>query len=159
METINIIFLLFIVFLAACVIRGCCSSSSIFGSGKKKKSRFLIVSQEPWFSHIKSGKKKVEGRVGDPSKFESHVGETVKISVPQGEKLLAKLTKVKAYYSLDDFIKGEGWKELAPHAKSEADAKKLYLDIKNKDGAQVYSEENIKSKGKVIALHIDVIKK
>jgi len=152
------ILLLLIIFLSTILLYQFMTSGQnmIFGSGKKKRKPLSIVTQEPWFSFIKSGKKKVEGRVGDPAMFNAHINKTVKVSVPQGEKLFAALKDVRAYDTLDEFIKAEEWKKLAPHAKSESEAKKLYLDIKNKAGAQVYGNENISAKGKVLALELEL---
>ncbi len=86
-----------------------------------------------------------------------HIGKIVKVGVPGGEKIKAKLSAVKHYETLEELVKKEGAKSVLPSAKSDKDLLEQYLAIKDSKGVVVYDPQRIKEKGGVVALSIDLI--
>lgn len=112
-----------------------------------------IFTQEPWYTEIAEGRKKVEARVGDAEKYKPLIGKTVQIVSP-GKKVKVIVEGVRHYADLDSYLAKEGWKKVAPHVKTEADAKAAYLSIKDKSGQSIYAPERVKEKGGIVALEI-----
>lgn len=127
--------------------------TSCYGGGLQ---RLLVLTQAAWFDSIKSGKKKVEIRVGKADFYSKHIGRVIKVGVPGGEKIKAKLSGVKHYESLKDLIKEEGAKTILPGA-TEKDALEQYTSLKDSKGGLVFDPAKIKEKGGVVALHIELI--
>lgn len=148
-----IILFLIIIVIAIVLYRYYYDDESKFGG----LQRLLILTQGPWLEAIKSGKKKVEVRVGKPDFYTKHIGKLIKVGVPGGEKIKAKLAGVKHYNTLNDLISGEGAKNIIPGAKSEKDVLEQYLNIKDSKGAVVYEPSRITEKGGVVALSIELI--
>lgn len=126
-------------------------SDSIVGG----KEMMVLFTQDPWFTEIKDGRKTVEARIGPADKFTDLVGKTVKVKMGK-EKLKVKVNDIRHYDSLSEYVKKEGYKKVAPHTKSDADAIKKYLELKNKAGDVIYSEEAIKEKGGIIAIEFEL---
>lgn len=124
--------------------------SRISGGGERQ---LTVFTQEPWFSCIKDGRKKVEARVGRPNNYSKHIGENIIIKT-QTDKVNVKLVDVKHYHDLNEYIDKEGWKNVAPFASSREETVEAYLNIKGKDGIQVYDNDRVIEKGGVVALHI-----
>lgn len=121
------------------------------GGGQRRLS---IITQEPWFGEIKAGRKTVEARVGPPTLYEDNIGEMVDVVVPKGEKLIAKITAVRHYATLDEYISAETVKKIAPHTASAAAAATAYLAIKNKAGDTVYDPARVTAKGGITAIEL-----
>lgn len=119
-------------------------------------SMMTIFTQEPWFTEIKEGRKSVEARVGPSGRFEDLVGKKIKIKAGK-DKVKAMVTGVRHYDNLSDYVKKEGYKKVAPHTKSDADAVKKYLEIKNKAGEVIFNDDIVKEKGGIIAIEFTVV--
>ena len=116
-------------------------------SGGSKDHRFTV--QEPWFSHIKSGKKTVEGRL-KRGRFE-HIGNGDKITWVNretNEEVHTEVTKHDTYKNVDAMIDKVGAKTLLPGVKTKEEAKEVY--------DKFYSKER-QDKHEAIALHLKVI--
>jgi ASC-1-like (ASCH) protein len=72
--------------------------------------------------------------------------------VGSGKKAKAKVVAARHYATLDAYVKGEGWKKISPHAKSEADAIKELAALTKKDGGLIYAPEAIKAAGGIVAI-------
>jgi len=147
------IILFLVIIVVAIILYKYYNNTSIIGG----LQRLLILTQAPWLDAIKSGKKKIEVRVGKPDFYTGHIGKLIKVGVPGGEKIKAKLAGVKHYNTLSDLISGEGAKNIIPGAKSEKDVLEQYLSIKDSKGTVVYEPGRITEKGGVVALSIELI--
>lgn len=150
MNTIIVIIIVIFVILLAFLLFGGWFSRGEFTGGKQK---FTIFTQEPWFTEMKNGKKTVEARVGDADKYKDLIGKKIKIKSGK-DKLKAIVKDVRHYKDLNAYLKKEGWKKVAPHAKDEADAKEQYMGIKNKNNESVYADDKVHSKGGIVAIEI-----
>lgn len=126
----------------------------IRGSGQK----FTLFTQEPWFSDIKSGKKKIEVRLGGPDKFQDIKGKKIQISAGKGKKVNAIVKDVRHYEDLDTYIKKEGWKAIAPHVKSADEAKAAYLSMRTTSDKPIFTVENIAEKKGLVAIEFELMK-
>lgn len=83
---------------------------------------------EPWFSHIESGKKTVEGKKRSPTWEKLEKGDKLKITVTGGhDTFTALITDIKYYTSLDDYLKTETLAKTLPGISNMTDAKNVYL--------------------------------
>ncbi len=114
------------------------------GFGEKK-----FYAGEPWFTQIKSGKKTIDVRVGEPSKFEELIGKDVTYYHKKDE-VEVEIKEVNSYKSLKDLIKKEDYSKIAPHLESD----KELLEILSK----YFSEERIKEAGGINALKLKIKK-
>ncbi len=124
------------------------TTETFIGAGDKMP---IIMTQEPWYSEIVSGRKRVEARVGKPNHYNSYIGNYVSISIGR-QSITKRVIDVRHYETLHEYIVAEGWQNVAPHVVSEEAALTAYRQIKTKTGAQVYSDENIASRGGVTAI-------
>lgn len=162
MSTISIILLVLVIVIVVYIAikffhgEGLAGIMKIFSGGA---SKFTLFTQQPWFDEIKSERKTVEARIGDKSKYQDLVGKQIAISAGKENKVHAKVKAVRHYNDLETYLKKEGWKNVAPHVKSEKEALASYLEIKNKAGKQIYGEENVKLAGGIIAIEFILEKK
>lgn len=134
--------------------------SKIFTGGR---GVYRIFTQEPWITEIAAGRKKVEARVGPPDFYKGLIGQKIKLVAFGGEKndkkkVIAEVTAVRHYKDLAEYLKAETWQKVAPHVKSEQEAVKAYLEIKDKSGNEVYGAERVKEKGGITAIEFKVLK-
>lgn len=92
--------------------------------------------QEPWLTEIVSGRKTIEGKRGDMSKFTPLIGQDVLFFNSQ-QSVVRRVIAVRHYNTLDEYLEKE-WQAAAPHVDSKAAAKAAYLSIRLKDGSQVF---------------------
>lgn len=128
------------------------SESLIDGGGK-----FGLYVQEPWFAEIAAGRKTVEARMGGGDKFQDLIGKKIAILGGPGKKIATVVTAVRHYADLDAYLKGEGWKVVAPHAGSEKAAKEAYLTLKNKAGDLIFAPASVKEKGGIVAIEFEKV--
>jgi ASC-1-like (ASCH) protein len=113
--------------------------------------------QSPWYEEIISGKKTIEGRVGKEDKFRHLVGKKLVIKNPNKKKEnIVKVIDLKHYDSLDEYVDASGWENIAPHRSSSDDTLVAYRSIYDRDGNQVFSDENIALKGGMNAIYIKI---
>jgi ASC-1-like (ASCH) protein len=156
MDLLNILLLVFLVAVFIALVYwffNPAGLAKLFSGGAR---RLLFTVQAPFFADIKAGKKTVDVRVGPDEVYKKAIGSTIKVSVPGGEKLLAVIKGARHYGTLDELIKKEGIKKVAPSAKTDKEAIDMHLAIKNKEGEQVYGEKRIKEKGGVTAVDIAI---
>lgn len=86
----------------------------------------IIEVQEPWFSLLRSGIKKVEGKKGSPKWAYLQVGDWVRF-VNNNESFIAKIVKINKYFSLEDFLTIETLERVLPGIKSIEEGKRIYM--------------------------------
>lgn len=70
---------------------------------------------EPWFSQIRTGTKRVEGRKNSPTWRHLDVGQKLTIKNPlTKESFPVEITKLTEYPCLEDFLVQEGVKNVLP---------------------------------------------
>lgn len=147
MDAVLLLLLIIVVILVALIIME--RKHAVTGSRQD-----FIFTQEPWYAMIKTGKKTVEARVGKPDRYKKMMKADVELRC-DGDKTPIKVTDVRHYNDLGSFLKAE-LKKTAP-GMTESEAKKTYLDIKDKSGKTVYSPENITEKGGVVAIEFKLV--
>lgn len=94
---------------------------------KKTISNVLRI-DEPWFSLIRSGAKRVEGRRGTLNKFNDWVGQFA-VFHSDVDSLRVIVTAVRHYNNLYDYLAGEDWHIVAPHLSSIEETISAYHEI------------------------------
>lgn len=109
--------------------------------------------QSPWYEEIMSGRKTIEGRAGSLEKYNHLIGKV--ISITNGKEYNnVRVTDIKHYNSLEEYIKNSGWNRIAPHTKSEEETFEAYYKIYDRNGNQVFSETNVKKRGGMNAIYL-----
>lgn len=122
---------------------------------KRQFDPLTIPCNQPWFDLILKGEKTIEGRTGDPSRHNFMLNQVITIVEPLSqEKVKRKVTDIKHYDNLKSYLDAH-WKEACPNAKTIAEATKLYLDVHNIAGMQVFSDENLARRGGINALKLE----
>ena len=109
--------------------------------------------QSPWYEEIVSGRKTIEGRPGRIDKFKALINTTIILKNKQNS-ITAFVTDVKHYDTLAEYVDGSGWENIAPHANSRDDTIKLYHNIMDRDGNQVFSDKSIRQRGGMNAIYL-----
>lgn len=109
-----------------------------------------IHCQDPWFSKIRDGVKKIEGRKNCEKYASLQPGEVVKFYCDQ-KSFLAEVVKVVKYPNLEDYLTIEGIENALPGVKSFNEAVDIYLGFN--------SREKLNKAGGFLAIHINVIDK
>lgn len=129
------------------------------GAARRRTKRSedpYMRSDEPWFTEIREGRKTVEVRVGPDGRYEDLIGKTVKFIGPEDQTVGVVVSKVRHYDTLDDLVKKEGWKKIAPQAKTDKAAKEAYskITITRRSGleVEVFSDERVAKLGGVNAV-------
>ena len=134
------------------------------GAAESADGVFRMGVQEPWFTEVVSGRKTVEGRAGPAGKFDHLVGKVVEI-VQSGNRdatpVQARVTAVRHYKTLPEYIKGEGWKKIAPQAGSDAGAAKAYADVemtRRGKSIKVFDQARVAGRGGLNAVELALVK-
>jgi ASC-1-like (ASCH) protein len=104
---------------------------------------------EPWLSAIRDGTKKVEGRAGRLDEFSGWIGKRARFHSSEQE-VIVTVSDVHHYNTLQDFLRVEGWKNAAPHLKSEAETAEAYLNF--------YPGDHIAKAGGMNGIMISVVR-
>uniref|UniRef100_A0A6C0EA10 ASCH domain-containing protein n=1 Tax=viral metagenome TaxID=1070528 RepID=A0A6C0EA10_9ZZZZ len=104
---------------------------------------------EPWFSFIKKGRKKIEGRLNKGSFANLKVGEKIKF-VNKDESCLVKIINIVKYDTFKDYLMLEGLKRTLPNVKTLDEGVNVYY--------QYYTKEQEKEFG-ILAIYIKLIDK
>ena len=108
---------------------------------------------DPWFSHLKEGRKVVEGRLNTNKYKDLVIGSIIKLYKPDDENefILLKIVNIVKYESFRKMLEVETLERVLPdeNVKSIEDGVAIYREF--------YSEKLEKSKG-VIAIYVDLIK-
>ncbi len=108
------------------------------------KQIYNISIQDPYFTYIKNGVKKVEGRLNKSKFRDMKTGDEVIIN----EVLQVRITHITPYASFKDMISSVGFQKLIPDAKNLEEAEAVYNKF--------YSKKDEAQFG-VIALRIELI--
>lgn len=107
-----------------------------------------IHCQEPWFSKIRSGLKKVEGRKFHDKYSNLCPGDLLEFYC-DGESFLTEVTSIKYYKTLEEYLTIEGYQNVLPGVASFEDAIDMYL--------QYNSREDLLKAGSFLGIHIKII--
>lgn len=88
---------------------------------------FRVMSR--YFYQIRSGAKKVEGRLAKPKYANLKPGDLFFFVSQNGDELQAEVLKVILYSSFSEMIGAEGYRTLIPDAHSSTDVLKQYLSL------------------------------
>lgn len=103
--------------------------------------------QEPWFSKIKSGVKRIEGRKYSPKYSGLKTGELLEFYC-NTQNFIAEVIEVKSYKTLEEYLKTEGYQYALPGVNSFQEAVEVYL--------QYNSREELNKADGFLAIHIKV---
>ncbi len=93
-----------------------------------------IECAEIWFTNIKNGIKKVEGRKQSPKFKNIVVGETIRFKLSgEDEFFYALVTDIKYYPSLRDYLQIEGVEKCLPGISDLEEAVKIYTQWSTED--------------------------
>lgn len=98
---------------------------------------------EPWFSHIKSGEKTVEGKKATPKWMVIKAGDTIKFVNPAGDEVYKIVKDVRHYLPggndpLDNYLAFEGIRNCVPGITSLEKARDVYLQYYSIDDIAEY---------------------
>lgn len=110
-----------------------------------KTYKLKLDVQEPFLSFIKSGKKKVEGRLAKEKYLNLQNGDMIKINDTE-----VKIKGITKYQSFKEMLIMEGVKNVIPNAKNLKEATAVYYKF--------YSKEDEKSFG-VVGIAFKISKK
>ena len=110
-----------------------------------KKYKLELDVQEPFLTFIKSGQKKVEGRLAKEKYLNLKNGDLIKINDVE-----VKIKSVTKYLSFEEMLTMEGVKNVIPNAKNLDEAINVYYKF--------YSREDEKTFG-VVGINIKISKK
>jgi len=106
-----------------------------------------IHCQEPWFSKIKNGIKKIEGRKYSPKYASLQPGEIVAFYNDQ-DSFLVEVVKIVTYETLEDYLTTEGIQNALPGIASFDDAVNVYLGFN--------SREVLRAANGFLAIHVKI---
>lgn len=93
---------------------------------------------EPWFSQIRTGSKRIEGRKNSPTWRGLDVGQKLTIKNPVSkESFPVEITKLTVYPTLQDFLIQEGVKNVLPGFNYDG-AVELYNVLLNEEEITTY---------------------
>lgn len=104
----------------------------------KKPKMMTLHCEDPWFSYLRDGVKKVEGRKGTPLHLKIKVGDYLTFTNGM-EGFVAEVTGIRHYASLEEYLTDVGISRALPGIKTMEEAKAIYL--------QWSQEEQIKEFG------------
>ena len=108
------------------------------------KNIYEINIQEPYFTQVKRGVKKVEGRLNKSKFLEMKIGDEILLN----EEIKLKIVNKTIYKSFRDMIIFEGVKNVIPLAESIEEAENVYYKF--------YTKEDEYNFG-VVAIEIKII--
>lgn len=120
----------------------------------KEKEILEIQCSEPWFGHIRSEKKAVEGRKGSPAWSSIKVGSFIRFvnARDPGESFLAKVCGISVYVgpgALRDYLTAETLARTLPGVTAIEEGEKIYR--------QWWTQDEIEKYG-VLGLTLEVVK-
>ena len=109
----------------------------------------LMKFSDPWFSLIRDGKKKIEGRMAEPKWLAIHPGDYIRM-ILKDESFVVKVSKVVRYYEgefdpLTEYLIHEGINNCLPGVNTLKEAREVYL--------QYFRQEDIDQYG-MVAIHL-----
>jgi ASC-1-like (ASCH) protein len=115
--------------------------------------------QQPWLDRIYDGSKTVEGRTGSIGKYDDIIGKVIEMYDPADQEFRfpVLIVAVRHYDTLDEYIRAEGWQNIAPHTGSMKATQQAYADIYMPSGngpVQVFSKERVAARGGINAIEV-----
>lgn len=106
--------------------------------------------KDPWFTHIKNGKKKVEGRLNKDNV--SNINKLDRIiwmkSGDEENQFSTIITNLKCYSTFEEMLEREGLKNVLPGIKSIEEGVKIYNKFYSKEDEIKYG---------VLAIHLELL--
>lgn len=112
-------------------------------------NEYRLHVSEPWYTHIKSGLKTVEGRQKGGEIDGIAEDDNIIFWHEDLGEFKTKVTRVSHYESLEDYVAMEGPSKVTPGFNSINDSCNIYL--------RYYTLESIKSAGGMSAIEIQII--
>ena len=110
-------------------------------------SDYQMYVHDPWFAHLKSGKKTIEGRMGGKwSKLKN--GDRIHI-INYRHCIVVRVIDVRKYNSLEEYLRLEGLEKTLPSVKTIEEGVKIYT--------MWYAKEEVKRKG-MLAIELELAK-
>lgn len=107
-----------------------------------------IHCQDPWFSKIKSGVKKIEGRKRSDKYLSLKPGDLLEFHY-KDESFITKVNKVSEYPDLEAYLRSEGFQKALPGVSSLEKAMEIYHSWND--------PESLRKSGGFLAIHIQVV--
>lgn len=112
------------------------------------KEQYSLKVKDPWLFYMQTGKKTVEGRIGDENKFKDWIGKKVYFMNFE-RKFPVKVIAIRHYDDLYKYLDVEGFDKVLPGIKSHKEAVNIYH--------QFYDDDLIKKLGGMNAIEIELI--
>lgn len=93
------------------------------------KQNLNINIQDPYYTYVKNGIKKIEGRLHKSKFRDIRTGDEITVN----EELQVKIIRKTLYTSFKDMISCEGFQKLIPDAKNLEDAEAVYTTFYSKE--------------------------
>jgi len=106
-----------------------------------------IKVQEPWFSLIKTKKKKIEGRL-NKGLFATLKKSDIVTFVNNNDSFNARIKKIKKYNTFEEYLSQEGLKRTLPGINTIKEGCDIYYKYYNKEQESQY---------KILAIYIKVL--
>jgi ASC-1-like (ASCH) protein len=109
---------------------------------------FIKSVRQPWFNHIKDGKKIVEGRLFKDDIKEMNEGDTIIFKCPDDSNLeiTVSIIKIVKYNNFEDYLRAERLKNCLPGVKKISDGKDIYYNFYSKNDEKKYGVAAIRFK-------------
>lgn len=101
---------------------------------KNTKKFYQIEMQEPHFTNIKNGTKKVEGRLNKSKFLEMSIGDEILLN----EEVKLEIVNKTIYKTFRDMIAFKGIKNVIPDAKSLDEAEDVYYKFYSKEDEDTF---------------------
>jgi ASC-1-like (ASCH) protein len=125
------------------------SYQSIGGSLESCKYDYEVHVSEPWYTHIKEGRKTVEGRPKRKTFAEMQVGQTIKFFNKElNENFCAKIIEINEHKTFLDMIRSNGIENVLPEIRNLEEGVSVYRQ---------YYDEEIESQYGVVGIKVQVI--
>ena len=109
------------------------------------KYDYEVHVSEPWYTHIKEGRKTVEGRPKRNTFAEMQVGQTVKFFNKQlNENFCAKIIEISEHKTFFDMIRSNGLENVLPGIINIDEGVDVYMQYYNKEIESQYGVVGIK---------------
>jgi len=93
---------------------------------RRRSVEFITDCDSPWFEHLQSGVKTVEGRKSSPKWRLIAVGDTIKFKSNRGEYLRMRVNRVTRYPDIESYLGGETLASTLPGVLSIEEGVKVY---------------------------------
>lgn len=110
----------------------------------------ILKVEDPWYTYIATGRKKVEGRKYD-SKY--NVGDIITF-VNGNYHFDVKIIGVRLYDSIRLYLESEGVDNILPEIYTIEEGLLIYHSFKNASGERAFSDEKVREAGGFMVLQL-----